>query len=229
LSSNLISQTYVVIPAYQAEQTISAVVKAVIAQGLPVIVVDDASRDKTALVAHEAGARVIRRQVNGGKGTAVREGLQAALEQRCQWVLTMDADGQHLPAEIPRFLEEAAKGEAQIVLGNRMWHPKGMPLERRFTNWFLSAILSQIVNQRIPDTQCGFRMIFRGVLERSGLSANRFEIESELVVKGVWAGFRQVSIPVSSVYRHRLSFIHPVGDTIRFFRFLFSLRRSSCQ
>jgi len=225
VSSEILSQTCVVIPAYQAEQAVGSVVEAVVSQGLRVIVVDDASRDKTALVAQEAGARVIRRQVNGGKGVAVREGLQAALEQGYRWVLTMDADGQHLPTEIPYFLEMAARGEADMILGDRMWNPKGMPPERRFTNWFLSLILSRVVGQQIPDTQCGFRMVSRRVLEQLDLSADRFEIESELVVKGVRAGFRQVSVPVSSVYRHSSSFIHPLGDTIRFFRFLFSVRR----
>ena len=225
MSAEILRQTCVVIPAYQAEQAVGPVVAAIVAQGLQVIVVDDASRDKTTLVAQAAGATVIRRQVNGGKGAALREGLQAALERGYGWILTMDADGQHLPTEIPYFLETAAGGEAEIILGNRMWNPRGMPLERRFTNWFLSMILSHVVGQRIPDTQCGFRMVSRPVLERLNLSADRFEIESELVVKGVWAGFRQVSVPVSSIYRHRLSFIHPLGDAIRFFRFLLSVRR----
>ena len=225
MSAKIVSQTCVVIPAYQAEPAIGAVVAAIVAQGLRVIVVDDASRDRTALTAQEAGAQVIRRQMNGGKGTALRGGLQAAMEQGYAWVLTMDADGQHLPTEIPYFLETAARGEADIILGDRMSNPRGMPLERRFTNWFLSSILSSVVGQQIPDTQCGFRMVSRQVLERLNLSADRFEIESELVVKGVWAGFRQVSVPVSSVYRRSLSFIHPLGDTLRFFRFLLSVRR----
>ncbi|MBI3614910.1 MAG: glycosyltransferase family 2 protein [Candidatus Omnitrophica bacterium] len=216
----------VLIPAYQAQAMIGSLVGQAAAQGLPVIVVDDASSDQTSQRAEESGARVIRRQVNGGKGRALREGLEHALKAGYDWILTMDADGQHLPSEIPRFLEAAAQGSADLILGNRMENPKGMPLDRRLTNWLMSRILSSVAGQRFPDTQCGFRLIGRRVLEQVDLDRDRFEIESELLVKSAWAGARIVSIPVSSVYDRNTSFIRPGRDTLRFFRFLFGLWKS---
>ncbi len=213
----------VVIPAYQAQATIGPLVKAVAALGLPVLVVDDASRDATIREAEAAGARVIRRPVNGGKGTALREGMAAALKEGYHWILTMDADGQHLPEEIPRFFEAAGRGTTDLILGNRMRAPQGMPLDRWVTNRAMSWFLSRISGQPLPDTQCGFRLISRRLLETVSLTCERFEVESELVVKAAWAGCRIRSVPVSSVYRRNLSFIRPLRDTVRFFRLLFIL------
>lgn len=212
-----------VIPAFQAEATIGPLVDAILAQGLPVMVVDDASSDATTQEALARGIYLIRRSTNGGKGAALREGFSEALQKGFDWVLTLDADGQHLPSEIPRFLE--LKGSLDLVIGNRMTDPKGMPWERRWTNRWMSRFLSRVAGQMIPDTQCGFRLIWRPVLERVRLASERFEIDSELVVRTAWAGFRIGSVPISSVYRRRLSFIRPLRDTVRFFRLLRFLRR----
>lgn len=216
--------TVVLIAAYQAQPTIASLVKAVVAMGLPVCVVDDASTDATAQLAQKAGAYVLVRSVNGGKGTCVRQGLEW-IRQRMGpvWVLMLDADGQHLPEEIPRFLEAGKEGGADVVIGNRMDCPKGMPLDRRWTNRFMSWLLSHLIRQRVPDTQCGFRLISPKVVEKIRLSSQRFEIESELVLKAGWAGFRIRSIPIASVYRGGASFIRPVRDTWRFLLFLWRM------
>ncbi len=225
--SHLAAQTCVVIPAYQAEEMVAPLVKSIRSQGLIVVVVDDASVDATALKAEEAGAMVIRRPVNGGKGAALRQGLSEALKGKFQWFLTIDADGQHLPEELSLFLAEAAAGSCDLIVGNRMWNPRGMPFERRFTNWFMSRLLFRITKQRVPDTQCGYRIVSRRALENICLTADRYEIDSEFVVKAAWAGFTIKSIPISSVYRRELSFIRPFQDTVRFFRFLATIKRPS--
>ena len=219
------SQVCVVIPAYQAEGSIGPLVRDIVAQGLPVIVVDDGSLDRTSAEASRCGARVLTRALNGGKGAALREGFAAALEGDFEWILVMDADGQHLPAEIPLFLKRAAGGDIDLILGSRMECPQDMPVMRRLTNWIMSRILSLLVHQSMPDTQCGFRLISRRVVDKVQLTSDRFEIDSELVVKSAWAGFRIIWVPVSSIYRHNLSFIRPVQDTIRFVRFLMRLKR----
>ena len=215
----------VVIPAYQAVRTIGPLVAEIRSQGLPVTVVDDASGDGTAGAAQAAGALVIRRAVNGGKGAAFRDGVAAALGGDCDWIITLDADGQHLASEIPLFLKEAERSGADLVVGNRMGRPRGMPLDRWLTNLVMSGFLSRIVGQRIPDTQCGFRMIRRRVLETIRLTSDRFEVESEMIVRTAWAGFRTASVHVSSVYRWQSSFIRPIRDTVRFLRFLWLLKR----
>ena len=238
----------VVIPAYQASKTIGPLIAAIKKFKLPVIVVDDASDDGTAEAAEAAGASVIRRRINGGKGAALREGIPAALRMGCEWLLMLDADGQHLVSEIPLFLDEARKGGADLLIGNRMgrprrtnaaalprqqgWcrlgRPRGMPLDRWLTNLVMSRILSRVAGQEVPDTQCGFRMIRREVLEKVRISSNRFEVESEMVVRAARAGFRIASVPVSSVYRRQISFIRPLRDTVRFFRFLCRLKKEGC-
>lgn len=215
----------VVMPAYQAKGAIGPLVADARKMGLPVIVVDDASNDGTAKEAEAAGATVIRRTTNGGKGRALRDAIPAALRQGCDWVLTLDADGQHLVSEIPLFLREAERGGADLLIGNRMGSPRGMPLDRWFTNLLMSRIISRVSGQSVPDTQCGFRMIRREVLEKVRLSSDRFEVETELVIRAARAGFRIASVPVSSVYRRQLSFIRPLRDTVRFFRFLNQLKR----
>ena len=218
------SDRVAVIPAYRAAKMIRPIVEQVLSLGLPVIVVDDGSADGTSSEARKAGATVVTRPANGGKGASLREGFAVALRDGYDWVLTLDADGQHLPREIPRFLEAAERGEADLILGNRMSAPKGMPLGRRLTNGIMSWLLSRVSGQRVPDTQCGFRLISRSVLERILLTSDRFEIDSEVVVKTARAGFRIASVPVSSVYIQHASFIRPFRDTIRFLRFLRSVR-----
>lgn len=212
------------IPAYQAEKTIRALVAGLVGQGLPVVVVDDGSSDRTAALAEAAGARVIRRAANGGKGAALRDGFSAARQGGYAWVLTLDADGQHLPVEAPRFFKARDDG-AELVLGNRMNDPRGMPLDRRLANRWMSWIISRMVGQQIPDTQCGFRLIARRLLDSMELTSRRFEIDSELVLRAGWAGVPLRSVPVSSVYRRELSFIRPLRDTFRFFLFLWRMRR----
>ena len=214
-----------VIPAYQAEASIVPLIAEVRQMGLPVIVVDDASNDGTAKAAEAAGATVIRRPVNGGKGAALRDGIPAALQRGCDWVLMLDADGQHLVSEIPLFFREAQRGGADLLIGNRMGRPRGMPLDRWVTNRIMSWIISNVAGQKIPDTQCGFRMVHRRVMEKVQLTCDRFEVETEMVIRTARAGFRIASVPVSSVYRRQISFIRPLRDTVRFFRLLSRFRR----
>ena len=213
----------VLIPAYQAGKTIGSLVREVLALGFPVVVVDDASTDGTVEAAQKSGAQVIRRSENGGKGAALREGIPLVCKSGVDWVVTMDADGQHLVKEIPRFLQEAGKGASDIVIGNRMENPRGMPLDRRLTNRLMSWLISRVTGQWVPDTQCGFRLISRRVLESVTLTSKRFEIESELVLRSAKAGFRIGSIPISSVYQRNVSFIRPLRDTFRFLKLLRSL------
>ncbi len=215
----------VVIPAYEAQGTIRSLVQEILALGLPVVVVDDASRDATSAQARAAGARVVRREVNGGKGAALRDGFLEAQKSGFDWIVTLDADGQHLAREIPQFFEACVDQKADLVLGNRMENPRRMPFERRLTNTLMSWLLSKVTDQQIPDSQCGFRLIRTGLFKQVTLTCDRFEVESELVVKAAWAGARIHSIPVTSVYRRHLSFIRPIRDTVRFLRFLWRLKR----
>ena len=184
------------------------------------LVIDDGSRDGTSSAAQEAGAKVITSLVNRGKGAAIRLGFDWVSKNGFEGVIVMDADGQHDPHELEGFLRALVPTKADLVIGNRMHHPKGMPLIRRVTNHFMSLIVSLFAGRWIPDSQCGYRALTQEALNRMKLKTDRFEIESEMLLEASRRKLKIVSIPVASVYRGETSHIRPVQDTLRFFSFL---------
>lgn len=210
----------VIIPAYNEEMTIGPVVREIKAKGLDCVVIDDGSSDKTRQVAENEGAYVISHPKNYGKGASLTDGFRYSLNRNYDYVITMDGDGQHNPDEIDNFLKAAEKGDTQIVLGNRMCNPKDMPLIRRLTNRFMSLLISSIVHQKLPDSQCGFRLIKSEVLKVIVCTATKYEIESEVIIRAARAGFKIKSIPIRSIYKGEKSQIRPVADTLRFIAFI---------
>jgi glycosyltransferase involved in cell wall biosynthesis len=206
----------VVIPAVDAAETIGALVRNIKAHPLGVVVVDDGSRDRTAAVAAEAGALVISHLRNEGKGRALRTGFEHALRARYDGVVTMDSDGQHDPAEIPRLIDAAELQHAAVVLGNRLANGAAMPPLRRATNRLMSRLVSLLIRQPIPDSQCGFRFIRREVLETVPLRGRLYEIETELLVGAARRKWKIISVPVRSIYESHPSGIRPVRDALRF-------------
>ena len=216
--------TVVVVPGFNVARTIGSLVVQLTPMGCEVVVVDDGSTDRTADVAHTAGARVLRHPQNIGKGRSLRDGFAEALTRGAQVVVTMDGDGQHLPGDLPRLLEALQADGVGVVVGNRMQNLRNMPWGRRVTNWLMSRGISRLCGQWVPDSQCGFRAVRREVLEQITLTTERYEIESELLIKAARVGFRLVSVPITTIYRNERSRIRPVADTVRFFRFLRTLR-----
>jgi len=211
----------VVIPAYNEAKAIGALVSEIRTRcNLDTIVIDDGSRDTTSTIAREKGAIVIKNQKNKGKGASLMEGFKYALEHGCEALITMDGDGQHLPEDLHGLLSKAQNSDAQIIIGNRMENPKDMPAFRWLTNKFMSDFISFMAGQAIPDTQCGFRLIKKEVLEKIDLSTSKYETESEILIKSARAGFKIESIPVKTVYCKEKSSINPVIDTLRFLRFV---------
>jgi len=215
----------VLIPAYNEEKAVGQVVSRVRKIIEHVVVVDDGSKDATAQIAQDAGAVVLRHQVNQGKGAALRTGFQYVLDHGFDAVITMDSDGQHDADDIPEFLEAFKKMRSGIVIGSRMHDISTMPAIRKVTNRLTTFIGSHLVRHRLQDTQSGFRLISRDVLRAVNLEADRYEMESELLVKASRAGFRIASVPIKTIYGDEVSKINPVADTLRFFRLFFrSLR-----
>src|SRR5439155_23872479 len=125
-----------------------------------VLVIDDGSTDATAQRAREAGAEVIIHPENRGKSEAIKAGLRHWLDRQSDFVIVLDADGQHRPEEIERFVAAAVSAaEPKLILGNRMNDMRSMPLVRRIVNRYMSRKISRVCGQKIPDTQCGFRML----------------------------------------------------------------------
>ena len=210
----------VLIPARNESAAIGGLVASLVGQGVDVLVIDDGSTDQTAQAARAAGARVLSRNNRHGKGAALRDGFAWAISREYEAVVTMDADGQHAPADARRLVEAAASSDAGMIIGNRMRQPKRMPLVRRWTNGCMSAILSLLARQRVPDSQCGLRLIRCSLLRDCRLQSDHFEIESELVLEAARVGARIGSLSIQSIYRLERSQINPCTDTYRFLRFL---------
>ncbi len=212
-------KTCIIIPTRDEAKAIGELVKEIRNQNLEAIVIDDGSIDNTYEIAKNNGAIVLRNDVNLGKGASLRKGFDYALAQDFDAVITMDGDGQHLTSDLPYFIRLAENSDKDIFIGNRMSKTKNMPLIRILTNKFMSWLISKVAKQKIPDTQCGFRLIHKRVLEKIKLLTCKYETESEILIKASRLGFKIESVPIQSVYADEKSQINPFVDTLRFIRF----------
>ena len=212
--------TGVILPGYNVGRHLAGVVAAIRAQQpeIRILVVDDGSADRTAAEARRAGAEVIAHPVNRGKGAALATGFAWALDSGLEWVYTMDADGQHLPAEMADLMATARTGDLDVVVGNRMDRTGEMPWLRKQTNRFTSWVVSRLAGVAIPDSQNGYRLLRVRCLEGLRLRTARYDTESEVLVRLARRGCRIGSAPVSTVYGDERSSINPLVDTGRFFR-----------
>jgi glycosyltransferase involved in cell wall biosynthesis len=215
------SQTAAVIPAYQDEKHIGDIVRRTRARLDHVLVIDDGSSDQTAQHAREAGAQVIVHSENRGKGEALKTGLGHWFDEKVTWVTLLDSDGQHLPEEIDRFLLAADSAtRPTFFIGNRMNNLAGMPFIRRVVNRYMSRRISRVCGQKIPDTQCGYRMLDRQLIPELLGGGHRFDYDTEVLIIASRKGYRIESVPISTVYTDQVSKIHPMRDAIRFFKLM---------
>jgi glycosyltransferase involved in cell wall biosynthesis len=214
------SNVAALIPSYYEEAHIQGVARRTLAQLDHVLVLDDGSLDRTAEEARKGGAEVIRHERNQGKGAAIKTGLRELTARGFLYVLVLDGDGQHLPEEIPAFLDEANRTGSPFVVGNRMADTRKMPWVRKMTNRFMSGQISRLCGQPVPDSQCGFRMMRSDVIPHLFCDSNNYEYETEMLLIASREGFRITSVPVSTIYGEEKSKIHPVRDTIRFFKLI---------
>lgn len=209
-----------IIPAYLEEKHIGDVARRTLQQLDHVLVVDDGSTDATAENARDAGAEVIVHEQNRGKGESIKTGLRHWLDRGFAYVMILDGDGQHLPEEIVLFLEMAEATRAEILIGTRMNNVRAMPHLRRFVNRYMSSQISRVCRQQVPDTQCGFRMVHRSVIPDLLGGADRFDYETEMLIIASRKGCQIESVPITTVYSDEVSSIHPVRDTLRFFKLM---------
>jgi glycosyltransferase involved in cell wall biosynthesis len=210
-----------VIPAYHEEVHVSQVAERARAALDHVLVVDDGSTDGTAARARESGAEVIIHPQNRGKGEAIKTGLRHWLAQpEIAFIVLLDADGQHLPEEIERFLKAGSGSDAGLFVGTRMNDLRSMPFVRRKVNRYMSRRISRVCRQEVPDTQCGYRMVHRDLAPHLLTGTSRFDYETEMLFIASQRGFRIASVPISTIYSDEVSSIHPLRDTIRFLRLI---------
>lgn len=205
------------IPALNAERTLPAVLEQTRAYVDPVVVIDDGSSDGTGDVARAGGAIVLRHEVNRGKGAALKTGFQWALDNGCEGVITLDADGQHLPSEIPKFLRERAAGGADLIIGGRSHLFEKMLPRRRNANRFSAWCIAKTSGVAITDSQSGFRFYSANLMRTLKLRTDGFDMESEVIVRAGRRGFRIVTIPIELGFVDGLSTSHykPLKDTLR--------------
>jgi len=213
-------------PCLNEERAIGALVESMRRACPNVLVLDDGSTDRTAGLAREAGAVVHSNPKPRGKGHALRQACALALEMGHTHAILMDGDGQHLPSDIPNLVDRRRTAGAALVVGNRLADPLRMPPVRRWTNQVMSRILSSCTSQAWPDTQCGFRAIDLGTCASARLQAERFEIESEMLVKFWMVGATIAFEPVQSVYSGEASHIRPLRDAVRWVAWFLKTRAS---
>jgi glycosyltransferase involved in cell wall biosynthesis len=200
------------IPAYNEEERIGKVVKKTL-KYCDVIVIDDGSMDDTGKRAEEKGAFVIKHEKNRGKGDALITGFNYALKNNYDIIITLDADGQHDPSEIPNFLKKIDKYD--IIIGARNF--KEMPFPRRISNTITTFLLSLRTHQKIGDSQSGYRLIKTDALRGLDFKTERFILESELLVR---AKCRIGNVRIKTIYAGEKSHINNLRDTIKFIKFL---------
>jgi glycosyltransferase involved in cell wall biosynthesis len=227
---NWMTECAVVIPCLNEARKIAEVVSAVRRIVPTVLVVDDGSQDDTGGLAKEAGAKVLRHEPARGKGAALRTGWEHARKLGFNWALTMDGDGQHSAKDVTKFFEAAKRTGAELVVGNRMGDPKGMPRVRRWVNRFMSERISTLAGVSLPDSQCGFRLMKLETLETLEMwswlkvEATHFEIESDVLVAFARLGRGVEFVPIEVIYKSEQSKIHPVRDTVRWVRWWWKVR-----
>ena len=207
----------ILIPAYNAARSVAAVVRGAAAEVPLVLVIDDGSIDGTGDAAREAGAVVLRHDVNRGKGAALKTGFCWALEQGVDGVVTIDADGQHLPSEIPKILRAQEESGAHLVIGGRAHLFAQMLPRRRRANRFSAAAIAWASHAAITDSQSGFRYYSAELIRTMPLQADGFDLESEVIVKAGQRGMDIVTTPIDLGFVDGISTSHyrPVADTVR--------------
>lgn len=216
---------WAVIPACNEAATIRSVAAETAARVDRVVVVDDGSTDDTAAELEGLDIDCLRHAESGGKAAALADGFAHALARGAEQVVTLDGDGQHDPIDIPRLLSAARANPGHLVLGARIRQRNRQPGIRRFGNRFADFWISWASGQRVPDSQTGFRIYPRSLLERIRPSTRRrhgFVFETAMLIDGARAGFPCVAVAIDSVYAEgaRPSHFRPGRDVWEIFRFV---------
>jgi glycosyltransferase involved in cell wall biosynthesis len=210
-------KVFALIPALNAEKTIGDVVRDSVPHVESVVVIDDGSTDRTGDVSRANGATVLRHEVNQGKGASLKTGFRYAIENGYDGVVTLDADGQHLPSEIPKILRAHEESGADLVIGGRAHLFGEMLPRRRIANRFSAWTIAKCAGTRVTDSQSGFRFYSTKLLGAVKLRTDGFDMESEVIVRAGRGGFKIITTPISLGFIDGISTSHykPLKDTMR--------------
>jgi glycosyltransferase involved in cell wall biosynthesis len=217
---------WVAVPAYNAEDTIEELIERIRGslEYPKIIVVNDGSMDKTREKALSKGAVVLDHESNKGKGAALRTAFGHIAEKTDSGlIVTIDADLQHKPEEIPKLVEGLDRAGADLAIGSRRRLGTGMPLHRILSNTVTSFLMSLRTGIKIKDGQCGFRIFKIGVLKKIELESDGYEAETEFLIKVAKQGFKISFVPVETIYGNENSHMTNWKTTVNFVKVM--LRR----
>jgi glycosyltransferase involved in cell wall biosynthesis len=211
------------IPAYNAGARLDQVLTALSEHQRDLVMVDDGSTDETGQIARTAGVQVLAHAQNRGKGAALRTGFAYLSERGYDWIVTLDADGQHDPGDIPKLLATARAADEQgldwgLIIGSRFASKELIPAYRYYPNRVGQLFLQWLTGQPIEDTQSGFRVYRTELLRKVELTSERFALETEVILKIARLGNRILFAPITTIYgedERRTTNFRPVLDTYR--------------
>lgn len=214
----------ILIPAYKAESELREFLPVLLKKVLAdkILIVIDGIFDETEKLCAEFGVRTLAFKENRGKGAALISGFQEinADYPDTEWVITMDADGQHSPDDLYKFFDEISTADNKIalILGARERSLKLMPPARIFSNWSTSKFISHITKQKVADSQCGYRAYRLSAILAVKCNFLRFEMESECILRLKNAGFSVKNVPIQTLYTAQTSHISHFADTFRWLK-----------
>ena len=192
-----IKNIWAVIPAYNEQNSINIIIEKTKKYADIVVLVDDGSKDKTKGIATNAGAIVLRHVVNLGKGAALKTGCDYAIKNGAKFMIVLDADAQHNPEDIPRFIEKLKKYD--IVFSYRKTS-RNMPFVLRFGNMLISNVVKVLYGIDLNDTQCGFRAFTKEAYKKIRWNASDYSMESEMISRAGKQRLKYVQIPIETIY-----------------------------
>lgn len=190
---------YIVIPAYNESKRIGKVLNDLKVFNLPIIVVDDGSKDSTFKQAKKYRVILLRHQLNLGKGAALKTGCEAAISMGADAIIMMDSDGQHKAEDLPKFIEKIESGKFDIIFGSRNLN-MGVPLVRFIGNKIASVLVSMLYGVYVSDLICGYRAVTKKAYLQMGFKSSDYGIETEMVIKAAKLKLRYCEIPVEVIY-----------------------------
>lgn len=210
--------TIILIPAFNAARYLDKLVTRIenTVPSVDILVINDGSTDDTGTIAESLNCNVLSNKINRGKGYSLKRGFVYAIDKNYDYLITIDADLQHLPEEINIFLNKT--GNNSISIGTRALSLRKMPLSRWLSNNLTSLMVSIFGGRVIRDSQSGFRMFDLKALKRMKAESNRFDFESELLFQTGLLNIKVGEVPISTIYKEETSSINHIGDTLRFIK-----------
>lgn len=191
------NDVFVIIPAHNEKKHISNIIRRAKRQTRNIIVVDDGSKDHTAELAEKEDVIVLRHVVNLGKGAALKTGCDYALKNSARRIVVLDADGQHNPEDISRFLKELKKSD--IVFGSRV-RRGNMPFVFKFGNWFINKVNSILFGVSLRDTQSGFRAFTAKAYRKIRWESQNYSVEAEMIANTGRKKLKYSEIFIKTIY-----------------------------